>query len=285
LNNEISNPTITPLDEEKRRKIIVDFISEHPGCNTQYVTNGVQNYIGRVKVSRILKDLKSENIVIGKRRKPNSREIQLYVNNDNLLVSVPRELEEFEKAFFSLLEKAKVEFEKRLIYIISRTLPSTHHQSEYSIIISLITQPLDIFHEMVNVYNVNSILLWPEKIQDKDTLKELYTVVFTKIVNMKVRTVEILRSLYPSETAQANIIILNAKFLENAYATKNIIEHHETFSKFGMQKEIESVLDSMSKIKPKYKENAYYEPGTYGCDFGEKDDWRRLIKLLKQHPD
>jgi hypothetical protein len=185
LNNEISNPTTTSLDEEKRRKIIVDFISEHQECNTQYVINGVQNYIGRVKVSRILKDLKEENIVIGKKRKLNSRDIQLYVNTDNLLVSAPRELEEFENAFFILLEKAKLEFEKKDLSILSRTRdPPKHDPSEFSILFSLILQPLKIFHEMVNVYNVYSILLWPKKIQDKDTLKDLYTVVFTKIANM-----------------------------------------------------------------------------------------------------
>jgi hypothetical protein len=285
LNNEIINHITTSLDEEKRRKIIVDFISGHLGCNAEYVKKGVEDYIGRVKVSNIIKDLKEENIVIGKKRKPNSRDIQLYINNDNLLVSVPKELEEFEKAFFTLLAKAKSEYEKRYFSIISRSYPFIDYQSEFVMIMPLITQPLQIFHEMVNVYNAYSILLWPKKIQDKDTLKELYTVVFTKIANMQVRTVEILRSLYPSEQAQVNIIILNAKFLDNAYATKNITEYHETFSKFEMQKEVESVLDSMSKINPKYKQNAYYEPMIYGWDFGEREYWRRLMKLQKQHPD
>jgi hypothetical protein len=284
LNNEIFNTTTTALNEENRRKIIVDLISEHQGCNAEYVKNGVKDYIGSVKVFRILKDLKEENIVIGKKSKPNSREIQLYINNDNLLVSVPRELEEFEKAFFTLLEKAKSEYERRYFSIVSRTYPYIDSQSEFIMIMPLIIQPLQIFHEMVNVYTAYSILLWPKKIQDKDTLRELYTVVFTKIANMQVRTVEILRSLYPSEVAQVNIIILNARFLDNVYARKNIVEHHETFIKFGMQKEIESVLDTMSKINPKYKKNAYYEPVIYGWDFGEGDDWRRLMKLL-QHPD
>jgi hypothetical protein len=256
MNNEMSNPTTTPLNEEKRRKIIVDFISEHQGCNAEYVINRVKDYIGRVKVSRILKDLKEENIVRESRRKPNSRDIPLYINNDNLLVSVPRELEEFEKAFLRLLEKAKSEFEKRYEYAFGSD-PSRFYQSEFLKIIRLITQPIQIFHEMVNMYIAYSILLWPKKIQDKDTLKELYTAVFTKIANMQVRTVEILRSLYPSDVADVNISILNAKFLDNVHARKNIVKHHETFSKFGMQNEIESVLDSMSKINPKYKENAH----------------------------
>ena len=70
MNNEMSNPTTTPLNEEKRRKIIVDFVSEHEGCNIQYLINGVQKHIGRVKVFRILDDLEEDNIVIGKKEKP-----------------------------------------------------------------------------------------------------------------------------------------------------------------------------------------------------------------------
>jgi hypothetical protein len=69
------------------------------------------------------------------------------------------------------------------------------------------------------------------------------------------------------------------------YDTRNIIEYYEIFSKFEMQKEIEPVLDSMWKINSEYKQNAYPEPMLYGWNFGEKDDWRKLIELQKQHPD
>ena len=138
---------------------------------------------------------------------------------------------------------------------------------------------------MVNVYNVYSILLWPKKIQDKDTLKKLYTVVFTKIANMQVRIVEILKSINPSLVAEANITVLNSKFLDSLYATRNMIEYYKTFRKFEMQKEIESVLDSMWKINSEYKQNAYPEPVLYGWDFGATDDWRKLMELQKQHPD
>jgi hypothetical protein len=282
LNNEIFNTTTTALNEEKRRKIIVDFISEHQGCNAEYVKNGVKDYIGSVKVFRILKDLKEENIVIGKKIKPNSREIQLYINNDNLLVSITRELEEFEKAFFKLLEKAELEFEEKYVAIPSQTRNlSIQDQLEYSKMFFLIIYPLQIFDEMVNVYNFYSILLWPKKIQDKDTLKELYTVVLTKIANMRVRIVEILRPL-ASGLVDA---LMNSKFLDSLYATRNMMDYHRAFSEFGMQKEIEPVLDSMWKINSEYKQNAYPEPMLYGWDFGATDDWRKLIELQKQHPD
>ena len=138
---------------------------------------------------------------------------------------------------------------------------------------------------MVNFYNVYSILLWPKKIQDKDALKDLYTVVFTKIANMQVRIIEILKSINPNEVAEANITVLNSKFLDSLYATRNIIEYYEIFSKFEMQKEIEPVLDSMWKINSEYKQNAYPEPMLYGWDFRERDDWRKLIELQKRHPD
>jgi hypothetical protein len=102
---------------------------------------------------------------------------------------------------------------------------------------------------------------------------------------MQVRIIEILKSINPSEVAEANITVLNSKFLDSLYATRNIIEYYEIFSKFEMQKEIEPVLDSMWKINSEYKQNAYPEPMLYGWDFGERDDWRKLMELQKQHPD
>ena len=102
---------------------------------------------------------------------------------------------------------------------------------------------------------------------------------------MQVRIIESLKSINPSQGGDANITVLNSKFLDSLYATRNMIESHEIFSKFEMQKEIEPVLDSMWKINSEYKQNAYPEPMLYGWDFEVTDDWRKLMELQKQHPD
>jgi Tfp pilus assembly ATPase PilU len=45
--------SIQPLDENRRRQIIIDFISTHQGCTAEDIVKG-QNKIGRKKVFKIL---------------------------------------------------------------------------------------------------------------------------------------------------------------------------------------------------------------------------------------
>jgi len=68
------------------------------------VVEGLKDQISRVPVFDILKELLQDGTIIDV--STNRRDHKLYVNDDNLLVSVPRELEEFEKAFISLLQKS-----------------------------------------------------------------------------------------------------------------------------------------------------------------------------------
>jgi Tfp pilus assembly ATPase PilU len=50
------------INEETRRRLVIDFIDRNQGCTAEDIVNG-QDKIGRVKVFRILKDLKKENVV------------------------------------------------------------------------------------------------------------------------------------------------------------------------------------------------------------------------------
>ena len=88
-----------PINEEQRRKKVIDFISEHQGCMAEDLVEGVQDFIGRGKVFNILKNLKDEMIVKEEKSKPNSRNIKLFVIKGNPLVTVPKKLYEFKASF------------------------------------------------------------------------------------------------------------------------------------------------------------------------------------------
>ena len=85
------------IDEQKRRQIIIDYICDHKGCIFQNIDG--QSIIGRVKASRILKELKKEGIVIPHQSAKNKRDIKLFLNDDNPFISLPNELKEFKQFF------------------------------------------------------------------------------------------------------------------------------------------------------------------------------------------
>lgn len=267
------------MNEQQRRDILIEFIRKHPGCTKEKIIKIEAIPISRATVFKLLGELKNEGIVNEIIEKENSRDHKLFVNTSNLLVLVPGELEEFEKAFFPLLEKAKLEFERRTKGL------SKLNSSEDSSIYQLISQPLFMFYQMVNSYYIRSLMLWPRIILEEDALKKLYTIVFTKVANMQSRISEILKSLKITNT---NLVLESAMLRRILYITEKMMTSYETFSKFGMQKEMESLLDSLWKINLDYQEYAFPEPGIYRWNFKYRDDnynWRKLMELQKQYPD
>jgi hypothetical protein len=96
---------------------------------------------------------------------------------------------------------------------------------------------------------------------------------------------EILKSL---KTPNMNLVLESAMLRRILYATEKMLTSYETFSKFGMQKEMESLLDTLWKINLDYQEYAFPEPGIYRWNFKYRDNnynWRKLMELQKQYPD
>jgi hypothetical protein len=258
------------LNNKERQKKIIEYIIAHQGCNKEKAFKGVEKYMARVTFFNLIKELEEEGTIIeGEKEKPKSRDHKLFVNTNNLLVIVPNELEKFEKAFTLLLEKAKRESD----YYIKK--------SELSTVYDIISQLLFIFYEMVNVYHLHSLISWPLMVLETDTLKKLYTIVFTKISDMQIRIYENLRS---SKFSNANLMLQSTIIRKQLYSTDKLIKYCETFSKLGMKKQIESVLDCLWEIKASYIQDAYPEPWIYKWNFKKEDGWRKLIELQKQNP-
>jgi hypothetical protein len=108
------------MNEDERRKLIVDYISNHQGCKAEEVVEGVKKHLSRVPVYGILEDLIKDGTV--KDQATNRRDHKLYVDFNNLLVSVPKELEGFKKAYFNLLQESKERIRQKDFSKIARIL-------------------------------------------------------------------------------------------------------------------------------------------------------------------
>jgi Tfp pilus assembly ATPase PilU len=82
------------MNEERRRRIVIDFIDRNQGCTAEDIVNG-QNKIGRVKVFRLIKDLKKENVILTDISRNNRRNKRLFLNEANPLTSFPKEIKDF----------------------------------------------------------------------------------------------------------------------------------------------------------------------------------------------
>src|SRR5215469_5266398 len=103
-------------NEEDRRTKIIEYITNHQGCNIQEVIRGVENYVSRVTVYKILGSLEKVGAIRRQKDKPNSRDFKLFVDTNNPLISLPKEFDEFKKYYYPLLERLKKDIKEYLTY-------------------------------------------------------------------------------------------------------------------------------------------------------------------------
>jgi hypothetical protein len=260
---------VSIMNKQFRCSMIIKYISVYPGCNAEKAFKGVEDWMARGTFFNLLKELKEEGVIYeGQKDKPKSRNTKLFVNGQNLLVTVPKDLEHFENTFFVLLKKALDSLE-------------THSSSPVSY--DLISKPLFLFYEMVNVYHLLALISWPMAVLEKDTLQKLYIAVFTKLGEMQIRIYDMLRA---SRFVNANLALQSSILRRYLYSTDKWSQCYDVFSKLGMQKEIESTLDSLWDIKKIYRQYAHPEPGIFGWAYDyDEDGWRKLLELQRQHPE
>jgi predicted transcriptional regulator len=289
------------ITEDDRQRIILDFIRSNPSCNAQYVVEKLENQISRVTVFKILHKLMENGAVksyLENNQKRNARDHKLYVEEGNPLVSVRLELDKFEGAYFDLFNKSLLELDTEHI---SATLVRIRKTRPYDAsraiefleqLGRLVENLFHIFYSMVDAYLFRFLFIWSRKISDQQVLQQLYSMVFSKIADMQTRISESFKS-----TTLRDINNFIAPFIverfrgyigvdEEPKGSRTFLQYLDSFKEFGLEKEIEAVIDSLWKIIGDLQQYVYPEPRIYRWPFkyGE-DNWRKLVSLLRQHPE
>jgi hypothetical protein len=274
------------ISVEQREKLVRDFIGNNKGCCKETVIRGLQKDLSRKTVYKVIEMMKGEE-KIEDLKEDKDRKSKLFLKYDNPLVSIQLELEEFEKSFFSLFNKAReksaesmlmrslVEFARRANWPQGETpgLLSTIDETQ------LLSEPLSIFYRMVDSYLIRSMNVWPCRIQDKESLNKVYEMVFMKIANLMEKIVEV------DENGMAQFIKLKNEYalLCRLGGAASLMEYRSVFAKFGMKQEIEDVIDSLWKIDKDIQRFVYMEPKALHFKFRYGvDDWRNLLYLTEQ---
>jgi hypothetical protein len=160
------------MNEERRRRKVIDFIDRNQGCTAEDIVNG-QNRIGRVKVFRLIKDLKKENVILTDISQNNRRNKRLFLNATNPLISFSKEIKEFKNHLYPLFKRAQYhrpgwDPDKNEVY------PSD----------ILLGQCFSLFFEYLNINNYRAFAIWPDTIKDKETLSKLYMLFYSEMTKL-----------------------------------------------------------------------------------------------------
>jgi hypothetical protein len=247
------------FDEERSRDTVIDFVQTHPGCIAQGIVDG-QTEIARKKIFRILRDLKKERIII--KEKPKSkrrlRNKKLFVNRANPYTVVLNELREFEKIYFSILNKT-INAHNNGRYLGDWEKPSydpvVEDLAKAASAAALMWQPLHIFYGFMELYMFRLITNWSKEIRDKDVLQKVNNMIFAKFTQMRIDTYKIMNSV-SDEVGSASIKISYVSLQMNTIDRLN--ENLKTLKKYDMEKEAKEFSEFMDKVIASEEKRSYF---------------------------
>jgi hypothetical protein len=271
-----------PMNEEQRRKKVIDFISEHQGCIAEDLVEGIKNDIGRGKIFHILENLKVEMIVTEVRAKPNSRNIKLYVDKDNPLVIVPKKLDEFKQLFMVFLKSIRKDirstvfmsnfhfkrFKKEMgkregeklsldeIFEIFDMIRSDRIDDDASMDLEMLSLNLSKFVRTVNILSrfiqtciILSVFDWSPKIKDRDSLNRLLSIVYSEISNMQIETAQVVNQAFQALEFEIPISFDFSKVLRQAMNVQNDLEEiFEYYRLMDLEDEVKPLIEYLSDM-------------------------------------
>src|SRR4051794_37582875 len=94
---------------KKRRESIINYVKRNPGCDKQKVIKycEVKEVGSRIPVRTSIDKLIEEGILMIEKTKKNSRSYKLTVASENLLVTIPQDLEEILIGFQNFVDIIK----------------------------------------------------------------------------------------------------------------------------------------------------------------------------------
>jgi hypothetical protein len=237
------------LEKKDPRKEIIKFIRENQPCTAEDLVKGLKNDFSRVPVFHTLSELIKERLV--KDRKINRRDHRFFVDTNNPMIVVSREIEEFENVYISLLKKIKEHINRRYHDVIAHNYSNPNHRStaeidEFFYVTDLISTSFRIFSEVLAMYMLRSTILWPKIIEDKDFRNMLSSTVFEKFSDIRNHGHEIFGSI----KIPKGEVSIDALFHDPMLDTDTNLR--ESFQKKlndpNMKKETEQVLTFICKF-------------------------------------
>jgi hypothetical protein len=145
----------------ERQRSVFEYIKNNPGGTKQCLVNKFSGVYARNTTLKIIAQLENAKVIIVRQDKNNSQNHLLFVNNENILVSLIAELDAIKKSFILLIDKIK----------------TLGYGKEYNVINALLFAYKCFFVK----YTISDLFLSPQLQLDQETMHKKFTLVFDVI--------------------------------------------------------------------------------------------------------
>ncbi|MGD9672082.1 MAG: hypothetical protein AB7U98_01230 [Candidatus Nitrosocosmicus sp.] len=182
----MSNVAVNADTESTSREIeILKFIERNPGKDKEFVIDycNTEGIGSRVVISRLINELIEKNIINDGKTKKNQKSYKLNVNSKNLLLIIPKDLDEIFEQFKLFIDKV------RELRSEEKSTNNSHNydtKNKDTIIPKNVASILQFsIIEIINdVYMFYFVNILPYKLDNKEQINELYSVYFGKVSEM-----------------------------------------------------------------------------------------------------
>jgi hypothetical protein len=234
----------------KREKEILDFIGSRPGIHQEGVVEHFRRTPGlsRMPILRIIKNLKKDHYIIP-RRIVSRHKYGLFVNEDNLLLIVKKELEHIKKQFSILLKELREKFDNKESFrknnndtTNKRKLLEQFDKDKKEILSFLHS---NIYEKLVSIYMFRALFSWNNEIKDEQTLHKLSQIIISNIMEMQ---------LMYHKFGNMEHVSLSSIYYANEICTDDDDEDKamQIFKNNGLEREARSLLTALGKSNYRY---------------------------------
>ena len=215
----------------ERQKDIINFVKEHQGCSKQDIVNGFDGKYSRVPLLKSVDDLEKLDVLIVRRSEQNRQTSAVFTNENNALVIMFDQLNEFERSYFVFLDK--LAGTGKMNYPMPKGM------------ISLV-QSVPMFYEhFVGMCLVRAFIEWPHEIKDPMIATRLYNLLFSRLYDISIK----LSDAY--EKMGTNIGADLLKRYWNLEPKSIELFRHES-KQFGLENYLEDTLNQLWKLSKNY---------------------------------
>lgn len=258
-------------DFTEKEKLILKYVKDNPGTTKQGVVNNLHRY-SRMPIFKTLNELVKEGMIVVRVDEFNTQIHHLFINNENILVSLIEDLDSFKKTYFNLMNETKS--------ILKSVDDSLHTSFVDGVDASKKIQQWKLIDALLLPYKsliITSIIpdfLWHEEPIDKETFHKKFAVIYGMIHEIQTELYEsiTIKSRYINAREISGEIFNNLKGL----SVDNIYYMLEIFEKYGLSESAEAVLDCIWKIcfpvLPIMDTSYYHE-----YELEKFKDWRKML--------
>jgi hypothetical protein len=252
-------------DLSQKEKLIIKHITNNPGQMQEEVIRNLGKY-SRVPIINSINKLVKDGLILIEEDEVNSRIHHLYINNQNVLISLIEDFDYFKTVYFDLIQKAKPRVKE-----LFGSRDNELHLKGMEVIVML----MEIYKYLISMYIVSDLFLWRKRPLDNETLLRKVAIVFT---NMQ----EIYRKLHeivPNKQFEPDRELLRRILFDVnlGFNPETIIAMLTIFAEHGLSYTAEPVIDALWKMYYPIRLLLDSPYRLQGEENGVMDDWRTVI--------